>query len=95
MRIFDIFSRKKNVDLVAERITYLNRFGRITDGDIIDCETIDAGEVIYYSYSVHGADYESSELLPRERLTDPLKYAPGAKVGVRYDPKQHANSILV
>ena len=95
MGLFDIFKKKQNIDLDAQRREYLNRFGRITDGEIIDSEITDIGEVIYYTYSVHGADYESSEILVHERLINPLKYAPGAKVGVRYDPKQHANSILV
>ena len=95
MGLFDIFKKKEPVDLVARRREYLNRFGRITDGAIIDGETTDDGEVVYYSYSVHGADYESSEILDEEKLADPVKYAPGARVGVRYDPKQHANSILV
>jgi hypothetical protein len=95
MGLFDIFKRKQTVDLVAKRLEYLNRFGRITDGEIIDSEMTEAGEVVYYTYNVHGANYESSEILSVERTLDPLKYAPGAKVGVRYDPKQHANSILV
>lgn len=95
MGIFDIFRKKEIVDVEAKRREYLNRFGRITDGSIIDTETNDSGEIIYYSYSVHGADYESSEIITFEMITDPIKYAPGAKIGVRYDPKQHANSILV
>jgi hypothetical protein len=95
MGIFDIFRKKEVVNLEAKRREYLNRFGRITDGSIIDTEVNDSGEIIYYSYSVHGADYESSEFLTFEQIPDPLKYAPGAKIGVRYDPKQHANSILV
>ena len=95
MGLFDIFKKNKNIDLEAKRLEYLNRFGRITDGEIIDSEITGTGEVIYYTYNVHGANYESSEILSQERLVNPLKYAPGAKVGVRYDPKQHANSILV
>lgn len=95
MGFFDIFRKKQEVDLEAKRREYLNRFGRITEGAIIDSETTDeGGEVVYYSYNVHGADYESSEILSADKLGDPLKYAPGASVGVRYDPKQHANSIL-
>ena len=94
MSIFNIFKRKKNIDLEAQRREYLGRFGRITDGTVIDSETIENGEVIHYSYSVHGADYESSEILSFERTVDPIKYAPGAKIGVRYDPKQHTNSII-
>jgi hypothetical protein len=95
MGIFNIFRKKEIVDLEAKRREYLNRFGRITDGSIIDTEIIETGEVVYYSYSVHGADYESSEIIAFEMITDPIKYAPGAKIGIRYDPKQHANSILV
>jgi hypothetical protein len=95
MGIFDIFRKKEVVDFEAKRREYLGRFGRITDGEIIDTETSETGEIIYYSYSVHGADYESSEIIAFEQITDPIKYAPGAKIGVRYDPKQHASSILV
>ena len=94
MSIFNIFKQKKTVDLVAQRREYLARFGRITDGTVIESEAADNGEIIYYSYSIHGADYESSEIISAERLINVLKYAPGAKIGVRYDPKQHANSIL-
>ena len=95
MGIFDLFRKKTTIDPEVRRREYLNRFGRITDGAIIDAETTDVGEVVYFSYSVHGADYESSEIISFELLSDPVKYAPGAKIGVRYDPKQHANSILV
>ncbi len=95
MGIFDIFRKKETVDLEAKRREYLGRFGRITDGAIIDTEVMETGEIVYYSYSVHGADYESSEIIAFEQITDLVKYAPGAKIGVRYDPKQHANSILV
>ncbi len=96
MGIIDIFRQKKQIDLEAQRRENLLRSGRITDGTIIDSETTEAGdEVVYYFYSIHGVDFESSEILSEEQLRDPLKYAPGAKVGVRYDQKQHTNSILV
>lgn len=95
MSIFDIFKKKKVIDLEQQRRDYLNRFGRITDGSIIDTEATETGEIVFYSYSVHGADYESSEIIAFELTNDSIKYAPGAKIGVRYDPKQHANSILV
>ena len=70
--------------------------GRICDGTIIDSETSATGEeIVFYVYSIHGVDFESSELLTEEQSADPLKYAPGAKVGVRFDPKNHGNSMLV
>jgi len=95
MGFFEIFKKRKAADTEASRREYLNRAGRITDGTIIDSEETDSGEVVFYVYSVHGADYESSEILCAEKLLSPLKYAPGAKVGVRYDPKHHGNSMLV
>ncbi len=95
MSIFNIFRKKEPVDLEAKRRERLKLFGRITDGTVIDSEVNEHGEVVYYSYSVHGADYESSEILNEEQVIELVKYAPGAKIGVRYDPKQHASSILV
>ncbi|HRH43170.1 MAG TPA: hypothetical protein PKY82_16180 [Pyrinomonadaceae bacterium] len=95
MSIFNIFKKKEKVDLEAKRLEYLGRFGRITEGRIIDTETTETGEIVFYSYSVEGADYESSEVILFEQMTNKIKYAPGAKIGVRYDPRRHANSILV
>lgn len=96
MGFFDIFKSKKKVESAAERREFLLAKGRITDGAITDSETLDTGEeVVFYYYSVHGADYESSEILTAEQRANPLKYAPGAKVGIRFDPKNHANSIVI
>lgn len=96
MGLFNRFSRKKEVPTEQDRRAFLEKNGRITDGTIIDTETDETGsEIAYYYYSVHGVDFESSERLTGEQLNDPLKYAPGAKVGIRYDPKNHGNSILV
>lgn len=95
MGILKFFKKDKQEDLEAKRREHLLTNGRITDGTIIDAEATENGEIVYYSYNVHGADYESSEIIGQDRLIDPLRYAPGAKVGIRYDPKQHANSIIV
>jgi hypothetical protein len=94
MGLFKIFKPKKETGGEAERRKFLLEKGRITDGTIIDSETTAAGEIVYYIYNIHGVDFESSELLSEEQLQDPLKYAPGAKVGVRFDPKNHGNSML-
>ncbi len=91
MGLFSIFKRKAKIDN-REHLT-LN--GRICDGTITECETLEQGEVAYYVYCVQGADFESSEFLTEEMLNAGIKYAPGAKVGVRYDPRNHGNSILV
>jgi hypothetical protein len=89
------FKRKQEVDPEAARREFLSKSGRICDGTIIDSETTEAGEeVVFYFYTVHGVDFESSEILTEAQKQNPLKYAPGAKVGIRFDPKNHGNSML-
>jgi hypothetical protein len=95
MGLFSIFKGKKQVNTEAERRRFLMEKGRITDATIIDSQSTPEGEIVYYVYSIHGVDFESSELLTEEQMKNPLKYAPGAKVAVRFDPKNHGNSILV
>ena len=96
MGILNLFKRKQKVDHLAERRAFLLVHGRITDGRIIDTETNGRGdEIVFYLYTLNGVDFESSELLDEEQRRDPLRYAPGAKVGVRYDPKNQGNSMLV
>lgn len=96
MGLFSIFKRGPKGDPEAERRAFLLASGRITDGRILDSETNGRGEeVVFYLYTLNGVDFESSELLSPEQRSDPLKYAPGAKVGVRYDPRNQGNSMLV
>ncbi len=95
MGLFDIFRKKKVEDTEVRRREFLLAHGRITDGLIIDSETSETGEEIaFYIYSIQGVDFESSELLTEEQMQNPLQYAPGAKVGIRFDPKNHGNSML-
>lgn len=96
MGFFDIFKSKKTVSTETDRREFLQTKGRITDGTIVESETSDNGEeIVFYYYSVQGTDFESSEILTDEQRENPLKYAAGAKVGVRFDPKNHGNSMLV
>jgi hypothetical protein len=96
MGFFDIFRRKKEEENLEEkRREFLQTKGRICEGRIIDTETNEAGdEIAYYYYEIQGVDFESSDILTEKQRENPLKYAPGAKVGVRFDPKNHGNSIL-
>ena len=95
MGLFDLFKKKKEFT-EADRLEFLIKNGRITDGIILESETNDDGdEIVHYQYSIHGVDFESSEILSEEKLQNPVKYAPGAGVGVRFDPKNHHNSMLV
>ena len=95
MGLFGIFKKKKKVDVELERRRFLREHGRITDGRILDNDTDPKGrEIVFYLYTLNGVDFESSELLTEEQSRDPLKYAPGAKIGVRYDAKNQGNSML-
>jgi hypothetical protein len=85
----------KKIPHPDERRRRLLESGRITDGVIIDTDaTPDGGEIAYYVYTLNGVDFESSDILTPEQLREPIKYAPGAKVGIRYDPKNQGNSVL-
>ncbi len=94
MGIIDKILRRKRVDPEARRRFLLSQ-GRITDGVILESRTDGAGsEIVFYLYTLNGVDFESSDVLTEEQLNDPVKYAPGAKVGIRYDPKNQGNSIV-
>ena len=96
MGLFDIFKTKKTADSASARREFLSVHGRITEGTIVDNEISDADkEIVFYIYNVQGVDFESSEILTDEQRENPVQYAPGAKVGVRFDPKNHGNCMLV
>ena len=96
MGLLSRLKRRKKPYGNAERIQLLLQHGRITDGRIIDYDITPRGEeIVYYVYTLNGVDFESSEYLTEEQRRTPLKYAPGAKVAIRYDPKNQGNSMLV
>jgi hypothetical protein len=96
MGIFDRFRKKKTTHTENSRREFLLKNGRITEGTIIDGETLETGEeIVYYFYNIQGVDFESSDILTEEQKENPIKYAPGAKVSIRFDPKNHGNCILV
>ena len=95
MGLFDIFKRKKQDISEHGRKEFLLKHGRITEGTIIDSETSpDGDEIAYYFYTINGVDFESSDILNETQKQNPIKYAPGAKVSIRFDPKNHGNSVL-
>ena len=95
MGIFDIFKSKKKEIPELGRKEFLLKHGRITEGTILDTETAANGdEIAYYFYTINGVDFESSDILNEAQKQNPIKYAPGAKVSIRFDPKNHGNSVL-
>jgi len=94
MGLIDKLLRRKRVDPNARR-RFLLASGRITDGVIIDSDVNPEGEeVVVYTYTLNGVDFESADILTFEQRQDRVRYAPGAKVGVRYDQRNQGNSIV-
>jgi len=94
MGLFNLFKRDR-VDPELKRRMLLKQFGRITEGTILEAGHDPTAEFVSFVYSVNGADYESSDKLTTEQSSDGARYAPGAKVTVRYDPAQPGNSIII
>lgn len=96
MGLLDLILRRRKPLSPAERRELLLREGRLTDGTIIDTAIDEAGsEIAYFWYSVNGVDFESSEPLTEAQRANPAGYAPGARIGVRFDPKNHGNAVIV
>ena len=94
MGIIDTILRRKKPDPNARRRGLL-AFGRITDGVIIDSGVNGAGEeTVLFLYTLNGVDFEASEILTAEQRLEPVKYAPGACVGIRYDPRNQGNAVV-
>lgn len=96
MGLLDKLRRKKDAPNNSSRREMLLKNGRITEGTILDGEISDSGdEIVFYIYVVNGVDFESSDVLNDEQKAVSIKYAPGAKVSIRFDPKNHGNCVLV
>jgi hypothetical protein len=96
MGIRDFFKRSKT-DGEDERREALLRSGRITEGSIFDVITDEAGAIthVFYNYEINGVEYESSQLLDARQRQHPGDYFPGARVTVRFNPRQPGNSVVV
>ncbi|HVF48776.1 MAG TPA: DUF3592 domain-containing protein [Pyrinomonadaceae bacterium] len=96
MSIFDLFRRAKKDDEAARRIELL-RAGRIAEGTIFDVSTDEAGVIthIFFNYNISGVDYEASQSLDDAQRQQQANYVPGARITVRYNPRQPGNSVVV
>jgi len=96
MGLLDLFKRKKS-DGEDERRTALLRAGRITEGSIFDVITDEAGDIthVFYNYEINGVEYESSQSLDAGQRQRSGDYFPGARVTVRFNPRQPGNSVVV
>lgn len=91
--------RKKPEELERIRRQQLHRYGRLTTGEIVDImepESRGSQRLIIYQYEVAGVTYQVSQditLLPAGALFESTPA--GGKTGVKYDPQNPANSIVV
>ena len=78
-----------------ERRQNLLEHGRITDGSILDTKVDSEGrELVVFIYTLNGVDFESADELTPEQKMRAEEYVPGAKVGIRFDPKNQYDSIV-
>lgn len=96
MSLLDRFRQKKE-DPEAKRRNLLLQKGRISEGTVLDTFHDSAGNMmrISYRYTVSGVDYESNDPLSPDQRQHSSDYFPGARIIIRYDPHQPANSVVV
>lgn len=96
MSFLNFFRRAKS-DGEAERRAGLLRAGRITEGTVFDVVTDAEGSIthVFFNYNINGVDYESSQALDDSQRRRQADYAPGARVTIRFNPRQPGNSVVV
>ncbi len=113
-----LFGRKKDSkEVERERRSYLNRIGRIVDGQVVEiverAAEQDVGSraraaklkpinrtmnhrLLLYSYSISGVTYEAAQdVTGLEEQVCLERAVAGQPVGVKYDPSNPSNSILI
>lgn len=114
------FSRAKNdSESERDRRAYLNRIGRIVDGQVLEIvekpaesassqsglfgkrhraekAKAPARKMLLYTYSISGVTYEAGQdVTGLEEQVCLDRVVAGQPVGVRYDPSNPSNSILI
>lgn len=95
---------KDNAEIERERRAYLNRIGRIVDGQVLEIVERPAEEkgrsgnhkLLLYSYSISGVSYEAAQdITGLEERACLDRVVAGQPAGVKYDPSNPSNSILI
>lgn len=112
-----LFGRKRDLkEMERERRSYLNRIGRIVDGQVVEIVERAAEQdgprahaaklkainrtmnhrLLLYSYSISGVTYEAAQdITGLEEQVCLERAVAGQPVGVKYDPSNPSNSILI
>ncbi len=99
-------TRDRTTDEERERMRreYLTEAGRIIDGTLLGVDDLDSelarhedgARVLYYSYEISGVVYDSSQDVQQlQQFVRADDCRLGLAVSIRYDPRNHANSIIV
>ena len=89
-----LFDRLRGRDPVVAYQAWLLKFGRITEGRVVDAQRDEGGVTVYYYYYRANVKYETSQHLSPTQTEHWDKYVPGASVTVRFDPKRPGRSAL-
>jgi hypothetical protein len=101
------FARTKDpIEAERERRAYLNRIGRIVDGQVLEIVEKPAEDVgkrkaasqklLLYTYSISGVCYEAAQdITGLEERACLDRVVAGQPAGVKYDPSNPSNSILI
>jgi hypothetical protein len=89
------FRRNKPDPEIARRALLLQS-GRLGEANILEINSdADGNELLSYSYTIGGVDYETVQRLDTEQLSRKDAYLPGSRADMRYDPHRPANSLVV
>ncbi|HEV2489420.1 MAG TPA: hypothetical protein VGT03_06410 [Candidatus Acidoferrales bacterium] len=97
---------KDPAEIERERRAYLNRIGRIVDGQVLEIVERPAEEagrskpvnhkLLLYAYSISGVSYEAAQdITGLEERACLDRVVAGQPAGVKYDPSNPSNSILI
>lgn len=115
-----LFGRTKDsMEMERERRSFLNRVGRIVDGQVLEIveEAVESArgsqagifgkrraektgaanhKMLLYTYSISGVSYEAAQdISGLEEQACLERVVAGQPVGVKYDPANPSNSILI
>ena len=89
------FRRNKPDPEIARRALLLQS-GRLGEANILEINSdADGNELLAYSYTIGGVDYETVQRLDPEQLSRKDTYLPGSRADMRFDPHRPANSLVV
>lgn len=88
--------RRKKEDPEIARRALLRRAGRLSEATVQEAMTDESGNpAVSFIYSVGGAEYQSAQSIDAEQSQREQDCQPGARIAIRYHPRQPANSVVV